>query len=40
MPPLPRCLTDGPHARGALDAGFYEYGRPGKTKQIGLIELS
>jgi len=40
MPPLPRCLTDGPYARAALDAGFCDFGRSGKTKQIGLIAVS
>ena len=37
---LPRCFEHGHHERSALDAGLYEYGRSGKTKQIGLIELS
>jgi hypothetical protein len=40
MLPLSRCFEHGHHGRGALDAGFYEYGRPAKTKQTGLIELS
>ena len=37
---LPRCLTDVPYARVALDASVHGYGLAGKTKQIGLIALS
>ena len=37
---LPRCLERGHHGRSALDAGLYEYDRPSKTQQPGLIELS
>jgi len=40
MLPFPRCLTCDAHAPGALGADFCEYGRPGKTKQTGLIALS
>ena len=39
MLPFPRCLTDGPYARAALNAGFMS-GRPYDTKQIGLIAVS
>jgi len=40
MPPVSPCFADGLCARGALGAGLYEYSRPSKTKQLGLIELS
>jgi len=40
MVQLPTCFEHGHQGRSALDAGPYEYGRPGKTTQIGLIALS
>jgi hypothetical protein len=37
----PLCwFANGSRGRRVLGAGFPEYGRPGKTKQIGLIERS
>ncbi len=37
---LCRCFSIGSHERRILGAGYYEYNRPGKKKQTGLIELS
>jgi hypothetical protein len=35
-----RCFANASRGRRILGAAFSEYCRPGKTKQIGLIELS